>query len=291
LIERPEYVLSYHRDHGIPNWVSWQLTQQDLGDVERSDNFVPDTSLPAGWYQVKPDDYSGSGYDRGHICPSADRTDTKKANEATFIMTNMVPQAPDNNRVTWEHLESYSRDLVTKGHVLYIIAGGDGSNGTIAKGKVLVPGYTWKIIVVMPKGDSDVSHITADTPVIAVRVPNGLKDKLDDWDKYRVTVASIEEATGYDFFTNLAPNIQHALKSQAGMSSSEPVIETPLSTPTPKPSNSEAVCECGSNHYDCSDFETHKSAQACYEHCISLGRGDIHQLDGNNDGSVCESLP
>jgi endonuclease G len=214
LIERPQYVLSYNRDHGIPNWVSWQVTQRDLGDTKRSNTFVPDTTLPAGWYRVTLDDYTGSGYDRGHMCPSADRTATAKDNQATFVLTNIVPQAPDNNRSTWEHLESLSRQLVSKGHVLYIIAGGDGSIGTIAKGKVLVPRYTWKIIVVMPKGQSDVRRITADTPVLAVRIPNALNAKLGDWDQYRVTVASIEAATGYHFFTNLAPDIQDALKSR-----------------------------------------------------------------------------
>ncbi len=214
LIERPQYVLSYNRDRGIPNWVSWQLTPSDLGNVQRSNTFVADTTLPKGWYRVTLDDYTGSGYDRGHMCPSADRTATQKDNEATFVLTNILPQAPDNNRSTWEHLESLSRDLVNKGHVLYIIAGGDGDNGTIAKGKVSVPRYTWKIIVVMPKGESDVTRITADTPVIAVRIPNGLKNRLGDWDQYRVTVASIEAATGYHFFTNLPPDIQSALKSR-----------------------------------------------------------------------------
>ena len=214
LIERPQYVLSYNRDRGIPNWVSWQLTQQDLGEAKRSNIFVPDTSLPKGWYRITTDDYTGSGYDRGHMCPSADRTASQKDNEATFILTNILPQAPDNNRNTWENLESFSRDLVNQGHVLYIIAGGDGDNGTIAKGKVAVPRYTWKIIVVMPKGESDVTRITADTPVLAVRIPNGLKDKLGDWNQYRVTVASIEAATGYHFFTNLPPDVQSALKSR-----------------------------------------------------------------------------
>src|SRR5262245_49398130 len=87
LIERPQYVLSYNRDNGIPNWVSWQVTQDDLGDTKRSNTFVPDTTLPKGWYRVTLDDYTGSGYDRGHMCPSADRTATQKDNQATFILT------------------------------------------------------------------------------------------------------------------------------------------------------------------------------------------------------------
>jgi endonuclease G len=214
LIERPQYVLSYNRDRGIPNWVSWQLTKQDLGEAKRSNIFVADTTLPKGWHRVTTDDYTGSGYDRGHVAPSADRTATPEDNEATFLLTNILPQAPDNNRNTWENLEALSRDLVNKGHVLYIIAGGDGDNGTIAKGKIAVPRYTWKIIVVMPKGESDVTRITADTLVIAVRIPNGLKEKLGDWDQYRVTVAAIEAATGYHFFSNLPPDIQTALKSR-----------------------------------------------------------------------------
>ncbi|MEI7770803.1 MAG: DNA/RNA non-specific endonuclease [Chloroflexales bacterium] len=214
LIERPQYALSYNRDHGTPNWVSWQITASDLGDVQRSNIFDPDTTLPKGWYQVKTGDYTGSGYDRGHMCPSADRSATQEDNQATFTLTNIVPQAPDNNRVTWEHLEALSRTLVHKGHVLYVIAGGDGSNGTIAKGKILVPGYTWKIIVVMPVGTSDITKISADTPVIAVRIPNQLGVKINDWDSYRVKIADIEAASGYHFLTNLPPEIQQALKSK-----------------------------------------------------------------------------
>src|SRR5262245_8947133 len=111
LIERPQYVLSYNRDRGIANWVSWQLTQQDMGEAKRSNVLVADTTLPKGWYRVTTDDYAGSGYDRGHLCPSADRTATQKDNDTTFILTNILPQAPDNNRNTWENLESLSRDL------------------------------------------------------------------------------------------------------------------------------------------------------------------------------------
>jgi len=65
-------------------------------------------------------------------------------------------------------------------------------------------------------------------------------------------------------------------------------------TPTPSPSAqpSPPPCDCSGNIYNCSDFSTHAEAQACYEYCESLGRGDIHGLDGmDNDGIVCESLP
>lgn len=52
-----------------------------------------------------------------------------------------------------------------------------------------------------------------------------------------------------------------------------------------------AACSCTGDLYNCSDFSTHSQAQACFSYCISQGRGDIHKLDGNNDGDACESLP
>lgn len=77
LIVRDQYALSYHRDRGIPNWVSWRLAKSDLGDTPRyTGQFITDTTLPDGWYQVRHADYTLSGYDRGHMVPSADRTDT-----------------------------------------------------------------------------------------------------------------------------------------------------------------------------------------------------------------------
>jgi len=215
LIERPQYVLSYNRDHGTPNWVSWQITENDLGSVQRSNVFKSDTTLPEEWYHVRTDDYTGSGYDRGHMCPSADRSaPPEENNQATFLLTNILPQAPNNNREAWEQLESDSRSWVRKGHVLYVIAGGDGDNGTIADGKIQVPKYTWKIIVVMPVGESDITKITAETPVIAVRIPNNLNEKFGKWGTYQVTVAKIETITGYHFFTNLSPEIQQSLKTK-----------------------------------------------------------------------------
>ena len=64
-------------------------------------------------------------------------------------------------------------------------------------------------------------------------------------------------------------------------------------TPVPSPSTppSPSPCDCSGNIYNCADFGTHAEAQACYEYCKSLGRGDIHRLDGDNDGIACESLP
>lgn len=68
-------------------------------------------------------------------------------------------------------------------------------------------------------------------------------------------------------------------------------VSQPTQPPPPPPTASPAVCACGGNLYNCGDFGTHARAQACYEYCKSLGFGDVHQLDGDHDGSACETLP
>src|SRR5882724_9332452 len=70
LIQRTVEALDYNDHLREPNWASWDLTAGDIGSSGRSPNFYPDTNLPAGFYQVQSTDYSGSGYDRGHMCPS-----------------------------------------------------------------------------------------------------------------------------------------------------------------------------------------------------------------------------
>jgi endonuclease G len=104
LMVKPQYVLSYNNKTHTANWVSWQLNRSWIGAADRQDNFRPDDSLPDAWYKVRPNDYTGSGYDRGHIAPSADRTRNETDNSSTFLMTNMMPQVPELNRGVWGDL-------------------------------------------------------------------------------------------------------------------------------------------------------------------------------------------
>lgn len=210
LMEKHQYVLSYNCSDGIPNWVSWQLNRSWLGSVDRSDDFRPDPDLPQGCNAVKPNDYRDSGYDRGHLTPSADRTKNQVDNSATFLMTNMIPQAPANNREVWRELEEYARDLVFQGKELYLIAGGDGKK-KIIKGKITVPKFTWKIILVL---DSAHQPITQDTRIIAVRIPNDDSVARTDWQDYLVSVDTIEAGTGYDFFSSLPLALQNQIESK-----------------------------------------------------------------------------
>lgn len=221
LLIRPQYALSYSRDKGIPNWVSWQLNQNWLGDLPRLP-FEPDLALPQGWYQVKPTDYTGSGFDRGHVVPAADRDKTTADSKAVFLMTNILPQSPDNNQGPWEKLESYCRTLARSGKELYITAGsaglgGTGSNGkktAIGGGKVQVPATIWKVVVVLDRPGLPISSITEETPIIAVSVPNVQGIKANGWQAYRTSIDEIEQLTGYDFLSALDPGLQAILEAQ-----------------------------------------------------------------------------
>ena len=211
LMEKPQYSMSYSRDNGGPNWVSWHLDSTWLGSTPRQDDFRADTTLPTGWYRVQSTDFSGSGFDRGHMCPSADRTITVTANSATFLMTNMIPQLPANNQGVWANLENYSRSLVSQGNELYILSGGQGLQFFIANGHVAVPAQTWKVIIVLPVGSNDVSRVTTSTRTIAVVIPNSGSIN-SDWRTYRVSVDQIEAITGFDFFSNVSPGIQAVIE-------------------------------------------------------------------------------
>jgi endonuclease G len=221
LMDKTQYTISYNSANGTPNWVSWYVGSTSLGSTPRQDDFRADTSLPSGWYQVGSTSYSGSGFDRGHNCPSGDRTSSVAANSATFLMTNMIPQAPQNNQQTWANLESYTRTLVTAGNEVFVVmgsygTGGTGSNGyftTINNGNIKVPNRIWKVLVVIPNGSNDLSRITSSTRVIAVDTPN-INTPNSDWKVYRTSVDAIEASTGYDIMTSVATTIQATLESR-----------------------------------------------------------------------------
>jgi endonuclease G len=221
LLTKSQYTMSYNRDQGKPNWVSWHLSSAWLGSTARQDNFSPDGTLPSGWYQVKTSDYTGYGFDRGHNCPSADRTGSVADNSATFLMTNMMPQASVNNQQTWAGLENYCRTLVNAGNELYIVCGsygkgGTGVNGyatTIGSGKVTVPSNCWKVVVVLPEGSNDLSRITTSTRVIAINTPNTTSIGTA-WGAYRTSVDNIEAATGLDLLSALSTSTQNTLEAK-----------------------------------------------------------------------------
>ncbi len=250
VISRDQYVLSYNKERRSPNWVAWKLEASQMGSAGRTNDFQPDADLQgylqqshSSYLAVDPSEFSGSCYDRGHQIPSADRTDTVDNNRVTFLMSNMIPQTPYLNRVVWEHLEQYTRNMVKQENKkVYVIAGPiyDKDFGKIGPNKdIPVPSKDFKIIIALDANQT-FKDITKDTPIIAVIMPNTLKDGsvisdgpktscpvfaagievIDDWKSYLSTVGEIEAATGLQLFSKLP---EQALE----VSPPQPQIPTP----------------------------------------------------------------
>ncbi len=216
LIQRAQYALDYSDTIGGPNWVSWDLTAPDIGTTPRG-NYTTDNTLPGTFYHVKTGDYTNSGYDRGHMCPSEDRTDNTTDNDAVFLMSNFLPQTPDNNQGVWESFEYFERSLANAGDEVLILDGGSIYNGSTIQpsGKVEIPGYVWKVVVDVPPGSgSALSRITASTRVIAVKMPNIAGIRSNPWQQYVTSTNQIQSDTGFTFFTALPANVAAVLRAK-----------------------------------------------------------------------------
>jgi endonuclease G len=242
LVTHTSYILSYNKSRGAANWVMWHLEKSDIGDTERTNDFAPDTTLPRQWW-ITPTDYSGSGYDRGHMCPSKDRSDSIERNRETFLMSNMQPQTPKLNQKTWKYLEDYTREIVSKGKdgemEAYIFAGCYGDQGKL-KEKITIPTSCFKIIVVLPKGDNDLKRIDKKTRVIAVNMPND-KSVSERWRTYLTTIDDIEEKTGYDFLSEVSKKTQKAIESKIDDQSSDTKTESKSDAKTDNKSESKTT--------------------------------------------------
>jgi endonuclease G len=214
LIKRAQYALDYSDNRGEPLWVSWDLTSGDVGGSGRS-SFITDTTLPAGFYRVTTSDYTNSGYDRGHMCPSADRSVTVADNNIVFYMSNIIPQAPDNNQGPWASFEAYCRTLANAGNEVLITSGPATFGGTIPSGVADIGGYTWKIAVVVPSGaGTALSRIKSTTRVIALKLPNTQGIRSVPWSNYIVSTNTIQSLTGFTFFTALSSSVATTLRAK-----------------------------------------------------------------------------
>jgi endonuclease G len=211
------YTESYNASRKVPNWVSWELNTTYLGTTDRQDDFRPDDTFPAGEAQASLADYQGSGYDRGHMCPSADRTKTVAANQQTFYLTNMVPQAANNNQGPWAELENDLRAIAQTGKELFIVSGGtfSASSNKIGSG-VVVPDQTWKVVVVLDHTGEGPADVTTATRVISVMMPNE-NNQISisaPWQNFRVSVDQIEAATGYDLLSDVSASVQSVIEAR-----------------------------------------------------------------------------
>ena len=211
LLAKRTHVLSYDCAAGGPNWVSWNLNKTHYGAAPRSASFSADPALPTGCYRVVSSDYTNSGYSRGHMVRSEERTWSSEDNAQTFLMTNVLPQHQDLNGGPWSGLERHLQTLAQdENREIYVIAGGVGNRGTLnGAGRVVIPTHTWKVAVVMAygRGLADATS-TSSLEVIAVNMPNTAGIASRPWTDYRTTVDRVEQLSGYDLLNELPDAIE-----------------------------------------------------------------------------------
>ena len=122
-LQKNGFVIYYNIERQIPALVAWNLTKKNLGRYHRPSNvsFRQDINCPKP--RAKAQSYVKSGYQRGHLCPSADRSADVTQMRATFIMSNVAPMTPALNMVQWAQAEDYSRCLARFGHECHMMAG------------------------------------------------------------------------------------------------------------------------------------------------------------------------
>jgi len=204
IVHHTYYTLSYSEDNEQALWVFYRLTPNFLNSaIDRTDDFRSDPSVSTG--SASLDDYKGSGYDRGHLCPAADMKLNDTSISESFYLSNMSPQDPSFNRGIWSKLESVVRSWCIVEDTIYVATGPIFRNniGTIGVDQVTVPGYYYKAIL----------DITGDMKMIALVLPNAKSsDPLED---FVISVDSLETLTGIDFFPGLPDNIESKLESKS----------------------------------------------------------------------------
>ncbi|MDT3739042.1 MAG: DNA/RNA non-specific endonuclease [Candidatus Kapabacteria bacterium] len=209
LIIRPQYAVSYNSTLNAVNWAGWNLNSSYFGKSGRYEGrFITDTTLPLGIIRMNHDDYTNTGYDRGHLVRSHERSSNPEDNKSTFFMTNIVPQTPDLNRGVWLDFERFCENLVIKQKKeLYIYAGGIyKSDSTIGKG-IRVPDSCFKIVVALERGEG-LECVDYNTKIYCVVMPNVQGIRKIKWRKYAVSVTHIEKSTGYNFLSDVPEKIQ-----------------------------------------------------------------------------------
>lgn len=217
LVVRSEYVIAYDPDHHGPRWVSWRLRRSDFGTTRRhKGSFVTDTSLPSAWgYRVTHADFTNSGYQRGHLLPSEERTSTREANDLTFLLSNVEPQTAALNDGPWRDLERRCRTLAEReGHQLAVMAGPIfGAAPRTIGHEVPVPEAFWKVVVVQAEGEGP-ADIRDDTAVLAAVMPNVEGIVHIRWEEYAATVRAVQKRARLRLFSRVPEAHRRELEAQ-----------------------------------------------------------------------------
>lgn len=199
------YTLSYNEKYEQPDWVAYVLTVEELNtnNASRSEDFREDPAVTT--QSAHLDDYRNSGYDRGHLCPSADRTATAEENSETFFLSNMSPQIHRFNAGLWLKAESAVRDAARQFGTVYVATGPVFSKNmkTIGECNVAVPESFYKVILA--------TDANSETHAIGIVCPQEYDN--GNLKPYLCSVDEVEKLTGIDFFPVLDDSIEDVVEA------------------------------------------------------------------------------
>jgi endonuclease G len=204
---RKGYLLSHSSENKTPYWVIEHLTAEkaNANAVQRYNKFQPDPDIEKGRH-AELSDYKGSGYDRGHMAPSADMKWDEQAMIECFYLSNMVPQVGKGmNQGIWKELEEKVRKWAIARGELFIFTGpvyDGGVKETIGKNKVAVPSHLYKIVY-DPKEKEAIAFFMPNEPI-----------KTSEMPLYMVTIRDLEEKTGLDFLSALDKQMQDSIETK-----------------------------------------------------------------------------
>jgi endonuclease G len=196
IVEHSAMILSYNEEHEQANWVMHMVTKDILyGTTGRTNDFRPDPKVSTG--TADSVDYWNSGYDRGHLAPSADFRWSRDALSESYYYSNMSPQVPEMNRGAWAKLENQVREWAVDNDEVIVFTGPvlKPELPKVQQGsfRLSIPEAYYKIVVDL---NDSIPH-----KAIAFLFPN--KDVTYDIQRYVVTIDSVEKVTGINFFPSL----------------------------------------------------------------------------------------
>lgn len=212
----PTYSLEYSYKYKHSYWIAYRFDNTPGGNVGRNEAYKPDPELPSQ-YAAKHNDYTNSGYTRGHLCASSDRQYSKEANQQTFYMSNISPQSGNGfnqSGSAWntgeDKVQAWGYNISRSTDTLYVVKGGTIGEGMIKgyiKNEIAIPKYFF-MAVLFRSGDN--------YKAIGFYMPHeNLKDDPDKKDpkKYLMSIDALEQETGIDFFHNLPDNIENTVEA------------------------------------------------------------------------------
>lgn len=202
------YRMLYDTATRSAKWVAYLLTTKDVEtpSVGRSNSFKSDSEvIRRGWPTASDKNYTHSGYDRGHLLPSADRDDSREENQATFLLSNVAPQKPNLNRKVWKTLEDQVRRWAAEYDSIYVVVGTIyASASQEINGGIDIPSDFYKALLVK-QNEQWYSQ--------AYLMPN-IDSPDKDYNTYALSVDNLESKIGLDLFYNLDDAIEKRVEAQ-----------------------------------------------------------------------------